>query len=210
VVAERQLLLCVEWLGEPVREQAGRGKNVLPSASVQAQSERSAANSQPVDGTFYATQIMANRVAVPPGITAVQLQNAIRSSISALFGDFGIGLVQQSLQVKSFLAEAGTCLVKVARAHAPMVRAAATAVCFVQQHPVRLSVIRIAGSQRTARKAIGGCLEDCLRAEVSGLDQTQAVQTVRRVKGKQLPQPSGDGKERRSAIRRQIKRFAGQ
>jgi len=98
VVAERQLLLCVEWLGEPVREQAGRGKNVLPSASVQAQSERSAANSQPVDGTFYATQIMANRVAVPPGITAVQLQNAIRSSISALFGDFGIGLVQQSLQ----------------------------------------------------------------------------------------------------------------
>eukprot|EP00965_Chrysotila_dentata_P258553 6213260-Pleurochrysis_carterae.AAC.1 len=69
---------------------------------------------------------------------------------------------------------------------------------------------RRAGSQRTARKAIGGCLEDCLRAEVSGLDQTQAVQTVRRVKGKQLPQPSGDGKERRSAIRRQIKRFAGQ
>lgn len=93
------------------------------------------------------------------GVSGSTLLAAIRESVRHLFGDFGVGSVQSSLQVKHFCASAGFFLVRVARRHASTVRAAVCSVRFIQQRPVRMTAIHTAGSLRTARRTMIVMLE---------------------------------------------------
>jgi len=96
-------------------------------------------------------------------LTASQLSTALRASYGALFGDAGLGCVS-GLAARHYCAPAGFALVRVPRRHAAQARAAATAVQFIRKRPVRLSVIHMAGSQRTARRALVRRLEQQLAA----------------------------------------------
>lgn len=98
----------------------------------------------------------------PPVLSA--LQSAVRASITELWGDVGVGSTMSTLQAKHYCAAAGYALVRTARRHAPKVRAALTAVRFVNKRPVRLTVVHAAGSQRTARRAMLRLLERSLAA----------------------------------------------
>lgn len=61
--------------------------------------------------------------------------------------------------MKHYCAAENLFLVRVARSHAKMVRAALTLIRFIQKQHVRMSVVRVAGSARTARRALIACLE---------------------------------------------------
>ena len=73
------------------------------------------------------------------------VQASIRDSVQENFGDFGVGCVLALLQVRHYSSETGLLLVRVAREHATMLRAALTLVCFVQNQPVRLTAVSAAG-----------------------------------------------------------------
>mmetsp|Transcript_44039 Transcript_44039/g.73134 ORF Transcript_44039/g.73134 Transcript_44039/m.73134 type:complete len:162 (-) Transcript_44039:237-722(-) len=87
------------------------------------------------------------------------LYSSLRDSILENFGDFGLGCIQPSLQVKHHCPAASCFVVRVVRKHASMVRGAITLVRFVRKLPVRLSVVHTAGSPRTARRAMLAWLE---------------------------------------------------
>ena len=73
------------------------------------------------------------------------VQASIRDSVQENFGDFGVGCVLALLQVRHYSSDTGLLLVRVAREHATMLRAALTLVCFVSNQPVRLTAISAAG-----------------------------------------------------------------
>ena len=73
------------------------------------------------------------------------VQASIRDSVQENFGDFGVGCILTLLQVRHYSSETGLLLVRVAREHAAMLRAALTLVCFVSNQPVRLTAISAAG-----------------------------------------------------------------
>ena len=73
------------------------------------------------------------------------VQASIRDSVQENFGDFGVGCVLTLLQVRHYSSDTGLLLVRVAREHATMLRAALTLVCFVSNQPVRLTAISAAG-----------------------------------------------------------------
>ncbi|KAL1503786.1 hypothetical protein AB1Y20_012254 [Prymnesium parvum] len=104
----------------------------------------------------------------PPNLSV--LHAAIRDSVHENFGDFGAGLVLSSLQTRHYSPHAEVCCVRVARAHAPMVRAAVTLVRFVQRQPLSLRVTRVCGSARTFRRAMLRRLKD----SAAGLERTPA------------------------------------
>ena len=68
------------------------------------------------------------------------------------FGDLGAGGVLSSLRIQHWSPQACACLVRVEHAHASMLRAALTLVRFAQREPVRLTVTRVAGNARNARR----------------------------------------------------------
>ena len=83
--------------------------------------------------------------------TAAQVvQASIRDSVQENFGDFGVGCVLTLLQVRHYSSDTGLLLVRVAREHATMLRAALTLVCFVSNQPVRLTAISAAGVRKLA------------------------------------------------------------
>ena len=73
------------------------------------------------------------------------VQASIRDSVQENFGDFGVGCILTLLQVRHYSSDTGLLLVRVAREHAAMLRAALTLVCFVSNQPVRLTAISAAG-----------------------------------------------------------------
>ena len=73
------------------------------------------------------------------------MQAGIRDSVQENFGDFGVGCILTLLQVRHYSSDTGLLLVRVAREHAAMLRAALTLVCFVSNQPVRLTAISAAG-----------------------------------------------------------------
>ena len=73
------------------------------------------------------------------------VQASIRDSVQESFGDFGVGCILTLLQVRHYSSNTGLLLVRVAREHAAMLRAALTLVCFVSNQPVRLTAISAAG-----------------------------------------------------------------
>ena len=87
-------------------------------------------------------------------LALAQLQGCIRDSVQENFGDLGAGGVLQSLRVQQWSPQACACLVRVERAHASMLRAALTLVRFAQREPVRLTVTRVAGNARNARRLV--------------------------------------------------------
>ena len=93
-------------------------------------------------------------------LALAQLQGCIRDSVQENFGDLGAGGVLSSLRIQHWSPQACACLVRVERAHASMLRAALTLVRFAQREPVRLTVTRVAGNARNARRLMA----DRLRA----------------------------------------------
>ena len=85
-------------------------------------------------------------------LALAQLQGCIRDSVQENFGDLGAGGVLSSLRIQHWSPQACACLVRVERAHASMLRAALTLVRFAQREPVRLTVTRVAGNARNARR----------------------------------------------------------
>lgn len=73
------------------------------------------------------------------------VQASIRDSVQENFGDFGVGCILTLLQVRHYSSDTGLLLVRVAREHAAMLRAALALVCFVSNQPVRLTAISAAG-----------------------------------------------------------------
>ena len=73
------------------------------------------------------------------------VQASIRDSVQENFGDFGVGCILTLLQVRHYSSDTGLLLLRVAREHAAMLRAALTLVCFVSNQPVRLTAISAAG-----------------------------------------------------------------
>jgi RNase P/RNase MRP subunit POP5 len=73
------------------------------------------------------------------------VQASIRDSVQENFGDFGVGCILTLLQVRHYNSDTGLLLVRVAREHATMLRAALTLVCFVSNQPVRLTALSAAG-----------------------------------------------------------------
>jgi len=102
-------------------------------------------------------------------LQASMLLSALRECIADTFGDFGAGCVQHSLQVKHFRAAVGCFIVRVARAHAALVQSAICMVCSVRKQRVRLTVLRTAGSARTARQY----LEQQCRGQSSSADNAK-------------------------------------
>ena len=80
------------------------------------------------------------------------------------FGDLGAGGVLSSLRIQHWSPQACACLVRVERAHASLLRAALTLVRFAQREPVRLTVTRVAGNARNARRLMVERLRERLRA----------------------------------------------
>ena len=97
-------------------------------------------------------------------LALAQLQGCIRDSVQENFGDLGAGGVLPSLRVQHWSPQACACLVRVERAHASMLRAALTLVRFAQRGPVRLTVTRVAGNARNARRLMVERLRERLRA----------------------------------------------
>ena len=97
-------------------------------------------------------------------LALAQLQGCIRDSVQENFGDLGAGGVLSSLRIQHWSPQACACLVRVERAHASMLRAALTLVRFAQREPVRLTVTRVAGNARNARRLMVERLRDVLRA----------------------------------------------
>ena len=85
-------------------------------------------------------------------LALAQLQGCIRDSVQENFGDLGAGGVLSSLRIQHWSPQACACLVRVERAHASLLRAALTLVRFAQRGPVRLTVTRVAGNARNARR----------------------------------------------------------
>ena len=73
--------------------------------------------------------------------------------------------------MRHYNAETGLLLVRVAREHATLLRAAISLVCFVEQQAVRLTVLRAAGSVRCGRRAL---VEELQRTERAGGSQAPA------------------------------------
>ena len=96
-------------------------------------------------------------------LALAQLQGCIHDSVQENFGDLGAGGVLSSLRIQHWSPQACACLVRVERAHASMLRAALTLVRFAQREPVRLTVTRVAGNARNARRL----MVDRLRAAES-------------------------------------------
>ena len=97
-------------------------------------------------------------------LALAQLQGCIRDSVQENFGDLGAGGVLSSLRIQHWSPQACACLVRVERAHASMLRAALTLVRFAQREPVRLTVTRVAGNARNARRLMVERLRERLRA----------------------------------------------
>ena len=97
-------------------------------------------------------------------LALAQLQGCIRDSVQENFGDLGAGGVLSSLRIQHWSPQACACLVRVERAHASLLRAALTLVRFAQREPVRLTVTRVAGNARNARRLMVERLRERLRA----------------------------------------------
>ena len=85
-------------------------------------------------------------------LALAQLQGCIRDSVQENFGDLGAGGVLSSLRIQHWSPQACACLVRVERAYASLLRAALTLVRFALREPVRLTVTRVAGNARNARR----------------------------------------------------------
>ena len=106
------------------------------------------------------------------------VQASIRDSMQENFGDFGVGCILTQLQVRHYNSDTGLLLVRVAREHAAMLRAALTLVCFIGRDAVRLSVVQIAGSARCGRRALVQLLQDDERASDASTHQGAALRTA--------------------------------
>ena len=80
--------------------------------------------------------------------------------------------------VKHYCPATRLFLVRVARRHADMVRASLTLIMFVQKQRARMSTVGVAGSARTARRA----LIERLEAGAAADGNTQRVEVVRHIK----------------------------
>jgi ribonuclease P/MRP protein subunit POP5 len=93
----------------------------------------------------------SSHVGAQPRITLKTLRAAIVDSVALNFGEFGLGVVSASLQVKFFSPQTSMFILRVCRDFCTQARAALTFLSDVGKLPVRVEVLHEAGSIRTCR-----------------------------------------------------------
>ncbi|KAK4963748.1 RNA-binding protein pop5 [Elasticomyces elasticus] len=104
-------------------------------------------------------------------LTPQMLMRLIRDGVAELFGDYGVGVVAGSLQVKYFSAATSTAIVRVSRAHYRLVWAALTFATRLP-HPLDeacvMQVVRVSGTIRKSE-------EEAVRRARMGIRKAQGA-----------------------------------
>ncbi|KAL6078490.1 Ribonuclease P/MRP protein subunit POP5 [Balamuthia mandrillaris] len=90
---------------------------------------------------------------VDPSLDSGKILRALRNQISNDFGDWGLGAVSQSLQVKYFNHQTNMCIIRCPRDHYQMVWSALTLMTALNERPLILASLHVAGTIRSCQKA---------------------------------------------------------
>lgn len=130
-------------------------------------------SSSPVSGSTPA--ILQFHNPTPPHVTIPLLLSQLRSNISALFGDYGLGVTSSSLKMIYFSPATSTFIIRCPRAHFRLVWAALTC---VQRLPAArrgqdgpscvIRVVRVSGTIKKAEEhVVRGARREIVRAKMA-------------------------------------------
>merc|ERR1711879_212904 len=90
---------------------------------------------------------------VDSSISSENLKREVKHQIQLNFGDFGVGLIQATLQVKYWNHLTNLCIIRCARDYYKMVWAAVTMISTLNQRSVLFRLVHLGGSVRSCQKA---------------------------------------------------------
>lgn len=121
-------------------------------------------------------------------LTAYHIYSAVKNSVAANFGDFGLGSVMRSLQVKYFNNLTNLCIIRSSRSHHKMVWTALSLVTSVKDHAATLRTLHLGGTIRSC-KAAAMKFNRLVLLELVGLDPKQLAAD------RLLEAPQGQGED---------------
>lgn len=126
-------------------------------------------------------------------LTVPLLIKAIREGIAELFGDYGVGVVSNSLQVKYLSPATSTAIIRTPRAHYQLVWAALTFITRLPKpinQPCVVRIVRVSGTiRKSEEEVIKRAKATILRAQeipVGGEEPTKSVKSVGHTDGQSV------------------------
>jgi len=89
----------------------------------------------------------------PQELNSFLILNTIKESIQSNFGDFGIGSIQMSLQVKYFNPVTNICIIRGSRNYFQMLWNSVTFINNMKKIPVSFCVLHVGGTMKLCQKA---------------------------------------------------------
>lgn len=118
-------------------------------------------------------------------LTVPLLIKAIREGVAELFGDYGVGVVSSSLQVKYLSPATSTAIIRTPRAHYQLVWAALTFITRLPKpinQPCVVRIVRVSGTiRKSEEEVIKRAKATILRAQeipMGGEELTKSVKSV--------------------------------
>lgn len=126
-------------------------------------------------------------------LTVPLLIKAIREGVAELFGDYGVGVVSSSLQVKYLSPATSTAIIRTPRAHYQLVWAALTFITRLPKpinQPCVVRIVRVSGTiRKSEEEVIKRAKATILRAQeipMSGEEPTKSVKSVSHTGGQSV------------------------
>ncbi|KAF0698793.1 Aste57867_10582 [Aphanomyces stellatus] len=124
---------------------------------------------------YFVVEIASARNKKLSALTPRDIQNLVLSSIANNFGDVGLGLMMQSLQVVYYNATTRLAVVRGSRDYATCIQACLTFITEAQHQDIKCETLQICGSSRTCkdslltlsnRQIVAGKLNPTIRTEI--------------------------------------------
>lgn len=126
-------------------------------------------------------------------LTVPLLIKAIREGVAELFGDYGVGVVSSSLQVKYLSPATSTAIIRTPRAHYQLVWAALTFITRLPKpinQPCVVRIVRVSGTiRKSEEEVIKRAKATILRAQeipMGGEEPTKSVKSVSHAGGQSV------------------------
>jgi len=90
---------------------------------------------------------------VDSSVSAQTLKRTVKQHLQHNFGDYGVGLIQQTLQVKYWNNMTNLCIIRCAREYHKMVWSALTTIKALNNRDLLFRLVHLGGSIRSCQKA---------------------------------------------------------